>query len=204
MKPLFTLLVLLLTNAAFSQAALTAKFTFTKKPPNVALIYFEDGKETPEANTKVDQKNQAFDKKLYVAKSGGEISFVNSDNIDHNIYADDKATGIKFDKGLGNPGSSFKQKVEWGAGKVIKIGCMIHPKMKSYVASLNTKYFKIVEFDRSKKEHTVKMDGLPPEVKQLKVWMPKYNEVSVELSSGTKTAELKRKGKSRGSLELTR
>ena len=184
---------------------LNGAFTFQKKPPSVALLYFsEDTSLSSQINTVIDQKDKQFSQKLYVTTKGTNAIFKNSDSINHNIFADDKKSGVKFDVGLMQPNGSNVHEVEW-EGKVVKCGCKIHPKMKTWIASISSKYYKIIEFDRSKKELVFDMNGFPESLSAIKLWMPRYEPIELKLSKGeSHTVELKKRGKIYGTLNLTR
>ena len=87
---------------------LEGTFTFTKRAPKVALIYFpEDQSLSADVETVVDQKGQKFTKQILVTTQGVQASFQNSDTVNHNIFTDDKKAGVKFDVGLMPPGRQY-------------------------------------------------------------------------------------------------
>ncbi len=92
---------------------LEGQFTFAKRAPKVALIYFpEDTGLSTDMETIVDQKDQQFTKRLLVTTKGVQATFQNSDKVNHNIFTDDKKAGVKFDVGLMPPGGHVKQERE--------------------------------------------------------------------------------------------
>ncbi len=76
----------------------------------------------------VTEKGKKFSEKKLTIQAGDSITFVNDDNITHNVYS--KKVN-QFDTGAQKPGASdrivFKNK-----GKQ-KVRCAIHPKMKMTV-----------------------------------------------------------------------
>lgn len=76
----------------------------------------------------VTEKGKKFSEKKLTIQAGDSITFVNDDNITHNVYS--KKVN-EFDTGAQKPGASntivFKNK-----GKQ-KVRCAIHPKMKMTV-----------------------------------------------------------------------
>ena len=197
-------LVVLPSNVVLADT-LNGTFTFKKKPPSVALLYFpEDTSLSSQVQTVIDQNNKQFSQKLYVTTKGANAIFKNSDSINHNIFANDKKSGVKFDVGLMQPSGSNVYEVEWQE-KVVKCGCKIHPKMKTWIASISSQYYKIIEFDRSKKELAFDMNGFPENLSVIKLWMPAYEPIEVQLSKGESQAiELKKRGKIYGTLNLAR
>ena len=81
-------------------------------------------------NMTIDQSGQQFSQKSVDLTVGGEIKFVNSDDVTHNINIvneDDDAE----DLGLQKPGETITYKFD-KAGK-IRVRCSIHPGMKMTV-----------------------------------------------------------------------
>ena len=74
----------------------------------------------------ITQKGKAFSEKKVSLKVGDTISFVNDDDITHNVYS--RSKGHKFDIGAQRPGTSVAHKFT-APGKV-KVRCAIHPRMK--------------------------------------------------------------------------
>ena len=206
-----TSLIAILLGAAISHAGLASAdtlhgtFTFAKKAPQVALIYWPEDTSLPTSRpTVIDQQNKQFTQKLYVAPQGGHALFKNSDSISHNIFVNDKKAGVQFDIGLMQPGDNHTKEVEWNE-KVVRCGCKIHPKMKSWVASISSRYYKIIEFKKGQKEFQFSMNTFPEHLTKVKVWMPKYKEIELSIASGaSKKVDLEKKGKPAGALTLTR
>lgn len=191
-------------HTAFADV-LQGEFKFEKRAPSVALVYLpEDTSLSADVKTVVDQKDKQFTQKMFVTSKGANAIFKNSDGINHNIFANDKKAGVKFDVGLMNPGGSTVHKVEWDE-KIVKCSCKIHPRMKTWIASISSKYYKVIEFQKGTTEFSFEMNGFPENFSQLKVWMPNYDPIELSLSKGESqdTALIKR-GKTYGTLTLTR
>lgn len=204
---LASLITLFLFVGASSMAfggTLTGELKFKKRAPKVALIYFPQDNGLKQ-DAVVDQMNTAFTSLIAVGSEGAEAVFNNSDTINHNIYANDKETKVNFDIGLASPGSVFKQKITWGDGKMVKISCKIHPKMRAWVASLSSQYFTVVQFKKKQKKAQFEIPNLPDSVSQVRIWMPGYPVMDLEIGSGKTVSEtLTRKKKKRGTLTLKR
>ena len=84
------------------------------------------------ANTTITQSHTSFDSDEVTLKAGDTITFVNKDDVTHNIQIVD-SSGNNEDKGLQKPNenitATFAQKGEY------KIRCAIHPKMKMAVTA---------------------------------------------------------------------
>ena len=81
------------------------------------------------ANLTITQKGRAFSSEEVSLKKGEVLSFLNDDNVPHNIMSTSK--GNEFNLGSQAPGTAtdvtFKE-----AGDVLVI-CAIHPRMKMMV-----------------------------------------------------------------------
>ena len=160
---------------------------------------------TPGDAIVIDQVDKVFTTKLVVGTKGSNIDFKNSDTIDHNIYANDLNAKVDFDIGLVEPGGSSILPMDWDSGKIVRIGCKIHPRMRSYIANLSTKYHLILPFEKGKASYEFELDNVPDELTRIKVWMPRYNPIELDISVGeSKEVELTKKEKVYGTLKLTR
>lgn len=184
---------------------ISGTLSFVKKPPSVVLVYMADDKSADKSEKRtLDQKDQQFTKKLVVAPSGSKISFVNSDNTDHNVYASDQKAGAEFDIGLAPPGSTIDQAVTWEKDAVVRVGCKIHPRMRTYVATVASKYHQVLELDRTKSDHSFSLE-VPDGVKVVRVWLPNYDPVEFTLEPGGENkVDLIKKAKVYGTLTINR
>ena len=129
---------------------------------------------------------------MVVLSKDSKIMFKNSDAFEHNIYVtlDDNKV---FDIGLASPGAKKVEKIVWSDGYVAKVSCKIHPEMISWIASVNSKYYSIIEFDKEKKKKFVISD-IPENLSTLSIWFPKYEKIELELKKGqSKVLEIKNK-----------
>jgi len=153
----------------------------TRKPPMVGLLMFPEDKSLTEVDI-VDQKDKAFTKLLYVAPPKAKMKFKNSDSISHNIFSKSSELNVDFDFGLMATGSEFQKEVTWADGGVVKLNCKIHPMMVSYIACLQTKYYRVVEI-KGEKELSFIMDNVPEKFKKVRFWMPSYKTIEFELGT---------------------
>ncbi len=188
-----------------SADVLQGAFTFQNKAPSVALVYFpEDTSLSPVSEVVVDQVNKKFSLKLVIATKGSTIIFRNLDAIKHNIFSRDRKADVKIDLGLSQPGISVDQKVTW-EDKIVKFGCKIHPKMRMWVASIASQYYKIVEFAKDAKKANFEMRDIPDHVSTVRIWLPKYPSSEIRLQKGeSKDIELYNWGSSSDTLTLVR
>jgi plastocyanin len=181
-------------------ATLTGELSFVKKPPFVGILYAKGG-EGPKA-AELDQANKVFDKKVVIVGQNGEITFKNSDEFQHNIFANDPNSGVKFDVGLMNQGQTTKVTANWSENTLTRIGCKIHPKMRSYIANVNSDTYQVLPFTKKQKSYSIELDAGSATTFVLQI--PKYDPVEVTLSPGeAKSVEVLYKGKLRANLSLT-
>jgi len=84
----------------------------------------------------VDPLDKKLSAPLFVSTPDNKLLFRNSDSMGHNVYADDKRAGVKFDVGLMQPEAEDEISVNWDEAALVRIGCKIHPKMKAYIANV--------------------------------------------------------------------
>lgn len=203
MKKIITGLVFLSQLSPINAFAnsLEGKFTFDGKAPQVSLIYFEDNSSSnPQLN--IDQKNKEFTKKMVVGSQKSNVVFKNSDSIEHNIYGSLKGK-VLFDIGLASPGSVHNQHITWENGSVARLSCKIHPKMNAWIASVNSKYYSVVEFN-NKKEKSFSILNVPDKLNKVKIWFPNLSEQDIEINTNqTKEIIIKKGNKEIGKLNLS-
>ena len=194
---------LLLAPPAFA-GDVTGQFAFTKKAPVVALVYFPEDSSAPKTGVHVDQVDKNFNTKLVVAPKGTPILLKNSDTVQHNIFADDKKTGVTFDSGLVDPGSEATQAIDWDEGQIVRIGCKIHPRMSMYGGSISSNFKAVVEFNKELNKG-VTITVVPDKLTKVKVWIARFYPQEATLPpGGSATIELTRKNKVYGTLTLNR
>lgn len=77
----------------------------------------------------VGQKGRAFSVAHLDIKPGDTVSFVNDDNVPHNIFS--SSAGNAFNLGSQAPGTSTP--VTFTTAGEVEVGCLIHPRMKMTV-----------------------------------------------------------------------
>ena len=201
-------IILLISLSSSAQAwTLTGKLKFNRKPPDVALVYLPEDKSLNLQNKAIiDQKDKKFLHKVVITKPNDTIVLKNSDSINHNIFANDRKQGVKFDIGLAEPGVTMERKADWGEDKIVKIGCKIHPRMRAWIAPIQSAYHSIVELKSSVKEYDIKIENIPEKYTKVILWMPSYKQVDAALDKANNTAsmDLHRRKKVKGSVEFKR
>ena len=185
---------------------ITVTFQFDKRPAKAVLVYMldDDSLKLKEAPV-VDQVNREFTNPVVIAPKDTTIKLKNSDDVEHNIYAQDIKNDVAFDIGLAPPGSEVDKVIDWNEGLVIKIGCKIHPKMRSWIANIDSKYHGIHIPEKTEKTFEVKLDAVPGDKKMVRIWMPGYDDIRIEVGAGAnQEGQLSRKGKPKGTYKVSR
>ncbi len=200
-------LALFMIFSGYSWAdTITGEITFLKRPPLSGVLYVV-GSHSDTVQGSLDQKDKAFTSDVTVVTPGGDIGFKNSDAVDHNIFANDFDSNVKFDIGLMPPASESSVVAQWDAGALIRVGCKIHPKMRSYVAVIDSNHYQAFEFRRNTtpSQHEVKIESIPADKEKVQLILPKYDPIEVTLKKNeTVTVSLVKKGKEKGQMTLKR
>lgn len=191
-------------SATVNADVITGEITFAKKAPFAGVLFVKQSKPAT-ASASMDQVNKVFTKKVTLGAPGTDVTFNNGDSFDHNIFANDLENNISFDIGLMPAGQSSDIKMDWKEDTIVRIGCKIHPKMRSYIANVNSDYYQEFEFVKKVKSYPVNIANVPAEQHEIVLLIPKYEKVTVTLLKGeTKTVDITKKGKVRGSLIVSR
>jgi plastocyanin len=81
------------------------------------------------AEKTISQKGRAFSESAVTVKKGDTLTFINDDNIAHNIMS--STAGNEFNLGSQAPGASSN--VTLGNAGEVAVLCAIHPRMKMSV-----------------------------------------------------------------------
>ncbi|AWB67987.1 hypothetical protein C2869_16840 [Saccharobesus litoralis] len=202
-KIIVIVLAFCFTSVSAMAGTLTLTLTFDKRPPYAGLAYLNDGGNF--SNAPIDQTNKAFISNAYIVTPNSKVDFVNSDDIDHNIYANSPTHNVKFDLGLLQPKQSITlSNSDWPTDAVIRIGCKIHPKMKSYIANVASSNSQVIAFDNKTKTYTVTLDNVSVANAPFALWLPGYDPIKVNIKQGeTKSLKLMKRGKSKGTGSLS-
>ncbi|PCJ44997.1 MAG: hypothetical protein COA99_06005 [Moraxellaceae bacterium] len=208
--PRWFVLAIMSISSVYSNAdTVKGEIIFDKKASFSGVVYMT-GKETktspsPSNQSFVDQKDKRFTKKMVVTHTGSTIMFKNSDAIDHNIFANDPGTGIKFDVGLMSPAQEKSITFDWEENSLVRFGCKIHPKMKSYIFASPTEYFQVLEFEKKVKTYPFVLENVPANLLSLSLKIPKYEEFMIDLKNGeSKQVDVMRKGKKKATMNVSR
>ncbi len=143
MKRIFLVLALI---AAFSLAA--AAGTITGKVSGVSgksVVYVDTipGKTFPAPNQHpvIDQKGLLFHPHVTVVQQGTTVEFLNSDNVQHNVFWPSIGGDKKAGHNLGTWPKGEKRSWKFDHPGTAALLCNVHPEMAGYVVVSPTPYF---------------------------------------------------------------
>ncbi len=138
-----------------------------------AVVYLKGvpGKIKPKTAT-IEQKNLAFRPHVVAIPVGSTVSFVNHDNVNHDIFADDKSK--KLDINTSTPG--LIKKAEFDKAGVVNLLCTIHAEMSGYVVVVNSNYSAVTGDDG---KFTIK--NVPPGRYEVAVWSEKLKSAAKKI-----------------------
>lgn len=142
----------------------------------------------PQELSLLDQKNLVFVPRVLPILKGTTVNFLNSDDVQHNVFAPGKVE--KFNLGTwgknGNKERTFNE-----TGEIIVL-CNVHSEMVAYVIILENPFF----FKTDEDGH-FKIENIPPGDYQLKIWHEKMKLAPQKITVvGGETTEI--------NLELTK
>jgi hypothetical protein len=110
----------------------------------------------------MDQKNLTFVPAVLPVVRGTTIEFINSDDVQHNVFSPSDLAG-KFDLGTYGPGATRTVTLDQ-AGEVLVL-CNIHMEMEAKVLVLDTPYFATAT-----REGRYRIGDVPPGAYAVRVW----------------------------------
>lgn len=203
-KSVFLFAVILIVSS-MQAWAVSGKLVFEKKPPFAGALFAKSGSGSTNNTASLDQSNKVFNKKAFAVSNGGKIEFKNSDTFQHNIFANDAKSGVQFDVGLMEPNTMTNLDVSWEENTLTRIGCKIHPKMRSYILNTQSDYVHLFEFEKAVKEYDISIADVPADTTAFVLLLPKYDILEFELAPGeSKSIDVMRKGKKKATLTVNR
>lgn len=195
---------LLFLSTSTNADVISGEITFAKKAPFAGVLFVKQSK-SASVKASMDQLNKKFTKKVTLGAPGTAVTFNNGDSFDHNIFANDLKNKVSFDIGLMPSGQASEIKMDWKEDTMVRIGCKIHPKMRSYIANVNSDYYQTFEFQKKVKSYPVSIIDVPADQHEIELLIPKYEKITITLLKGeSKTVDITKKGKVRGSLIVSR
>ena len=95
----------------------------------------------PKEHPVVDQKGLLFVPHIAIVQQGTTVEFLNSDNVQHNVFWTSVAGDKKAGHNLGTWPKGEKRPFTFDKAGVVPLFCNVHPEMEGYIIVSPTPYF---------------------------------------------------------------
>ena len=116
-----------------------------KVSPGKSVVYVDAiaGKTFPAPSQKpvMDQKGLVFSPHVLVAQQGTTVEFLNSDNVQHNVFWPSVSGNKKEGHNMGTWPKGEKRSFAFNTPGVVPLLCNVHPEMSGYIVVSPTPYF---------------------------------------------------------------
>ena len=117
--------------------------------PGKSVVYVEAiaGKTfpPPAKHAEEDQKGLVFVPHVLAVQQGTTVDFLNSDNVQHNIFWPMVGGDKKLGYNLGTWGIGGKRSFTFDTPGVVPLLCNVHPEMQGYIIVSPTPYFAVTD-----------------------------------------------------------
>jgi plastocyanin len=128
----------------FATAALAGTIE-GKVSPGKSVVYVDtiQGKTFPAPSQQpvMDQKGLVFSPHVMVIQQGTTVDFLNSDNVQHNVFWPSISGNKKLTHNLGTWPKGEKRPFKFDNPGVVSLLCNVHPEMAGYIIVSPTPYF---------------------------------------------------------------
>ena len=141
----------------------------------------------PTQHPVMDQKGLLFSPHILVVEEGTTVDFLNSDNVQHNVFWPSIGGDKKAGHNLGTWPKGEKKSFQFNDVGVASLLCNVHPEMNGYIVVSPTPYFAVTD-----KSGNYEIKNVPPGKYTLKTWSEdgKVTTQAVEVNAGGATADL--------------
>ena len=182
-----TILTLVALGATAAQAGNISGKVTAGKGHSVVWVEAVAGKTFPKPDKPLvmDQKSLLFQPHIMVAPAGVTVEFLNSDNVQHNIFWPAISGNKKLTHNMGTWPKGEKRSFVFEMPGVVPLLCNVHPEMSGYVIVTPTPYF--AETDDA---GTFKIANVPDGSYTVTAWHEGYKNQSKPVSAaGDVTAD---------------
>ncbi len=95
----------------------------------------------PKEHPVMDQKGLLFAPHIMIVQQGTTVEFLNSDNVQHNVFWSAIGTDKKAGHNLGTWPKGEKRPYTFDKAGVVPLLCNVHPEMEGYIIVSPTPYF---------------------------------------------------------------
>jgi len=159
---------------------ITGKVTAGK---GISVVWVEaiPGKTPPKPDKPLtmDQKSLLFQPHIMVAPVGATVQFLNSDNVQHNIFWPAISGNKKLTHNMGTWPKGQTRSFVFDTPGVVPLLCNVHPEMSGYIIVTPTPYY--AETDES---GNFKIENLPYGSYTVTAWHEGYKNQSKPVSVG--------------------
>lgn len=174
--------ICLLAGAMAAPAASISGKVAAGKGASVVWVEAIAGKTFPKPDKAVvmDQKSLLFQPHIMVAPVGATVEFLNSDNVQHNIFWPSISGNKKLTHNMGTWPQGQKRAFVFDAPGVVPLLCNVHPEMSGYIIVVPTPYF--AESDGAGE---FKIDNVPDGSYTVTAWHEGYKNQSKPVTVGS-------------------
>jgi len=126
------------------------------------------------AEAAMDQRGLVFLPHVLAIQRGTTVTFLNSDNEQHNVYFLDDRTGDTLDIGTWGPGVSVEHRFE-DPGTVITL-CKLHLEMAAFVVVVDGPWYTTAEIDGATLTGRYEIGDVPAGEYELTAWHKKLKQ----------------------------
>lgn len=200
----FLLAFACLTSFAAHADTVEVELYFDRIIPFTGLLYAPEPNPAP-ISASVDQIGKRFTKRIIAGSPNGDFTFMNSDEFEHNIFADVPHQNAIFDVGLMQPGETASMRIEWSRDSLVRIGCKIHPRMRAYLANISTERFTAFERAPGTREYRLSLEDVPATAPAVTLLLAGFDPMRIPIAVGEKQElALTRNGQPAASGTITR
>jgi plastocyanin len=127
----------------------------------------------PDKPIVMDQKQLLFQPHILVASVGATVEFLNSDNVQHNIFWPAISGNKKLTHNMGTWPQGQKRSFAFDTAGVVPLLCNVHPEMSGYIIVTPTPYY--AETDES---GNFKIANVPDGTYTVTAWHEGYKNQS--------------------------
>jgi plastocyanin len=139
------------------------------RPASRTVVYLEatgaSPPSVPAPHVIMDQKNLAFVPDVLPVTRGTVVEFINSDDVQHNVFSPSAIAG-KFNLGTYGPGAT--RMITLDKPGDVRVLCNIHMEMEAHILVLDFPYFTVAQDGR------YRIADVPAGTYTLKVWKGRW------------------------------
>ena len=138
-------LLILFATVALAAQICAAGSVKGKITPGKSVVYLEsaNGAVTPATGKKVtmDQKGLLFQPHVLAVQAGTTVEFLNSDNVQHNVFWPSISGDKKKSHNMGTWPQGQSKPFQFNDPGVVTLLCNVHPEMAGYIVVSPTPYY---------------------------------------------------------------